>query len=60
MTQELVLWVLLIALVGLLWVFTCAVLTKDRSTARGPEHESVTPDPQKPSSSELAQRSMAA
>jgi len=30
MTQELVLWVLIAGLIGLLWVLTCSILTKDR------------------------------
>ena len=30
MTQELVLWVLIAGLIGLLWVWTCSILTKDR------------------------------
>ena len=32
MTQELVVWVLLAGLIGLLWVMTCAILTKDEPT----------------------------
>lgn len=36
MTQELVIWVLLAGLVGLLWVLTCAILTQDRSRTHAP------------------------
>ena len=32
MTIELIFWVLLVAMVGLVWIFTCAILTQDRST----------------------------
>lgn len=31
MTPELVVWVLLAGLIGLVWVFTCTILTNDRS-----------------------------
>ena len=30
MTQELVLWVLIAGLIGLVWVLTCSILTEDR------------------------------
>ena len=30
MTQELVVWVLVAGLIGLIWVFTCSILTEDR------------------------------
>ena len=37
MTQELVVWVLLAGLIGLLWVMTCAILTKDQPAAYASE-----------------------
>jgi hypothetical protein len=49
MTPELVVWVLIAGLIGLVWVFTCAILTKDRpAEASGsvddePDHEQGQP-----------------
>jgi hypothetical protein len=34
MTQELVLWVLIAGLIGLVWVLTCSILTEDRPSRR--------------------------
>jgi len=31
MTQELIFWILLVAMVGFVWIFTCAILTQGRS-----------------------------
>jgi hypothetical protein len=45
MTQELIFWVLLLGSVGLVWVFTCAMLTRDRSRNR-PLDESALNDQQ--------------
>lgn len=39
MTQELVVWALIAGFIGLVWVFTCAVLTQDRAAAERAEDE---------------------
>ena len=47
MTQELVVWVLLAGLIGLLWVMTCAILTKDEPTGYALEDREQNQDDQK-------------
>jgi hypothetical protein len=47
MTQELVVWVLLAGLIGLLWVMTCAILTKDEPTGYALEDTDQNQDDQK-------------
>ncbi len=59
MTQELILWVLLFGSVGLLWVFTCAILTQDRSANRQRD-ENVTEDQQKSNTAGNSSRRVAA
>jgi hypothetical protein len=41
MTQELVLWALSASMVGLVWLFTCAILTKERSAKRPNDHDTL-------------------
>lgn len=59
MTEELIFWVLLFSMVGLVWVFTCAILTQDRSANRQRD-ESVTEDQQESNTAEGAPRRVAA
>jgi hypothetical protein len=59
MTQELIFWVLLFGSVALVWVFTCAILTQDRSAKRQ-QGESVTEDQQESNTAEGAPRRVAA
>jgi hypothetical protein len=59
MTQELIFWVLLFGSVGLLWVFTCAILTQDRSTNRSRD-ERVTEDKQESDTAKGSRRKVAA
>lgn len=59
MTQELILWVLLFGSVGLLWVFTCAILTQDRSANRQRD-ENVTEDQQDSNTAGNSSRRVAA
>jgi hypothetical protein len=39
MTQELVVWVLLSAMVGAIWILTCLMLTKDHTVIAQPDEE---------------------
>jgi hypothetical protein len=39
MTHEFVVWVLLAAMVGAIWILTCVILTKDRTAVRRPDEE---------------------
>lgn len=59
MTQELIFWVLLFSSVGLLWVFTCAILTQDRS-AHLQAKESVPENQQESDAAEGSSRRVAA
>jgi hypothetical protein len=43
MTQELVVWTLLTSTVGLVWLLTCAILTKDSSARRPDDHDQLMP-----------------
>lgn len=44
MTPELVIWVLLAGLIGLVWVFTCTILTDDRPSEAGKNDEDTKAD----------------
>lgn len=41
MTQQLVVWALLTSLAAFVWLFTCALLTKDRSTREPDDHNDI-------------------
>jgi hypothetical protein len=44
MTPELVIWVLIAGLIGLVWVFTCTILTDDRTNRAGHSDEETKPE----------------
>ena len=60
MTQELVVWVLLAGLIGLLWVMTCAILTKDEPTGYALEDTEQNPKTDQKDRHNTSERTVAA